>query len=330
MKFSRYILHLTVLGSITFLPIYIYINFFSPPDRKGEERILFVPPGASFRWVALQLEEKGIIRDAGKFSLLARIKGVIREIKAGEYEFSTSMPPGEVLDKLTEGRIKEYTITIPEGYNLRQIGALLASRHLVEKEEFLRLAYDRKFIKSLGIEGPSLEGYLFPDTYRFDKLMGAAGIIRKMVNNFKRVYKEIEEEAERKGLSMREVVTLASIIEKEAKLDVEKPLISAVFHNRLKKGLKLQSDPTVIYGLRSFNGDLKREDLLKPTPYNTYVIRGLPPGPISNPGKASLIAAVRPAPVDYLYFVSRNDGSHYFSNTLMEHNRAVMVYQKKR
>ncbi len=317
------------LLAITFVPIHLYIGFFAPPDDKQEVRTLFIPPGASFRWVALKLEEMGVIRDADRFSLLARMRRAVKQIKAGEYEFTTSMSPWRVLDMLIDGRVKEYTVTIPEGYNLKQIAELLASKGLVEREDFLSLAYDREFIESLGLEGNSLEGYLFPDTYRFNKLMGARGIVRKMVDNFNRVYREIEAEATRQGLSMKEVVTLASIIEKEAKLDEEKPLISAVFHNRLRMGLKLQSDPTVIYGLPSFDGNLRKEDLLTPTPYNTYIISGLPPGPISNPGRASLIAAVRPAPVDYLYFVSRNDGSHHFSRTLMEHNRAVMIYQKK-
>lgn len=324
--------HLLILSLVllTLLPTYVYMAFFAPPDREGNRHLIFIPPGASFRWVAFRLEEEGVIRDADNFYLLARLKGAVKEVKAGEYEFTTSMTPLEVLSMLVEGKTKEYTVTIPEGYNLKQIASLLEAKNLVDREEFLHLARDRDFIRSLGLEGDSLEGYLFPDTYRFNRLMGPEGIIRKMVAAFRRAYRKVEGDAKKMGLTMREVVTLASIIEKEAILEEEKPLISAVFHNRLQRGLKLQSDPTVIYGLPSFDGDLRKDDLRYPSPYNTYVVKGLPPGPISNPGLSSLIAAVRPAPVDYLYFVSKNDGSHYFSRTLKDHNKAVMIYQKGR
>lgn len=324
--------HLIVFSILTFillLSTHIYIYLYTPPDNKGEVKSIFIPPKASFRWIALKLKEEGIIRDAESFSLFARFKGAIKNVKAGEYEFSTSMLPADVLHRLTRGVIKDYLVTIPEGYNIYQIASLLEGYGLVSKEEFLQLAFDKDFVASLGINGISLEGYLFPDTYRFNKLMGAEGIIKKMINHFNEVYSRfIEDKAIKRGLSRSFVVTLASIIEKEAGIDKEKSLISAVFYNRLKMGLRLQSDPTVIYGLPTFNGNLKKEDLMTPTPYNTYIIHGLPPGPIANPGRSSLLAAVEPAPVSYLYFVSRNDGSHVFSRTLKEHNRAVSKYQK--
>ncbi len=331
MKRSRY--EAIILTSITLIVIiitHIYVSLFTPHDLKAIPKVVFVPQGASFRWIALKLEDEGIIRDSGAFSFLARMKGAVNRVKAGEYELNTSMRPTEILDRLLKGISKEYVVSIPEGYNMFQIASLMDKDGLVDKVEFLRLAQDKEFVKGLGIDGDSVEGYLFPDTYRFNKLMGAEEIIERMVVRFNEVYSVyIEEKARSRGMARRSVVILASIIEKEAGIEEEKPLISAVFHNRLKRGMLLQSDPTVIYGLPSFNGDLTRKDMLTPTPYNTYIIRGLPPGPISNPGRSSLLAAVAPADVRYLYFVSRNDGSHEFSRTLREHRRAVNRYQRR-
>jgi UPF0755 protein len=225
-------------------------------------------------------------------------------------------------------------VTVPEGYTLSQIAHLLEDLNLIEKKEFLQKATSPALINSLGLSqwaGPTLEGYLFPDTYHLFKEMDPEEVIKMMVLRFKKVFKS--DLADRNfdiGISEREVVILASIIEKETSLSQEKPLISAVFHNRLKKKIPLQSDPTVIYGIKNFNGNLTKEHLMKPTPYNTYLVAGLPPTPICNPGKDSLLAAVHPAPVPYLYFVSKNDGSHYFSSDIEDHNRAVWKFQKKR
>jgi len=207
---------------------------------------------------------------------------------------------------------------------------------ILEKEGFVQKASSPAFITSLGllhpgkdVTGTTLEGYLFPETYHLIRDMDSEEVIQMMVHQFKKVFEsDLANGSSQLGMSQREVVTLASIIEKETPLPDEKRLISAVFYNRLKKKIPLQSDPTVIYGVKNFDGNLTKEHLLKPTPYNTYLIQGLPPTPICNPGKDSLLAALYPAQVPYLYFVSKNDGSHYFSSDIEDHQRAVWKYQK--
>jgi UPF0755 protein len=258
------------------------------------------------------------------------------KVKAGEYEFTTQMLPLEVLDTLVKGQVKRHLVTIPEGYTLSQIAQLLEDSNIVDKKGFGQKASSPAFISSLNLSylvkggaGSTLEGYLFPETYHLIRDMDPEEVIQIMVHQFKKVFdSELALRASQLGIPQRDVVILASIIEKETPLSEEKPLISAVFHNRLKKKIPLQSDPTVIYGIKNFDGNLTKEHLLKPTPYNTYLMNGLPPTPICNPGKDSLLAALYPAPVPYLYFVSKNDGSHYFSSDIEEHQRAVWKYQK--
>lgn len=308
---------------------HLYITFYTPASKTGELKLVNVQKGTSFRVVAANLEKAGVIRDSDSFIFAANILGAYKKIKAGEYEFNTSMTPMEVLEFLVKGRIKRHLVTIPEGFNIKDIAAELKAEGILEPEAFLKKAADKKFISSLGIEGKSLEGYLFPDTYIFTRGMTPEEVITKMVNNFKAVYNsEFEKVAKQRGMSQTKVLTLASIIEKETGAPGERPLISAVFHNRLKKGIKLQSDPTVIYGAKDFNGNITKKHLLTKSPYNTYVIYGLPPGPIANPGKASISAALNPANEDYLYFVSRNDGTHLFTKNLKDHNKAVNQFQR--
>ncbi len=242
------------------------------------------------------------------------------------------MLPLDVLDALVKGQAKQHLVTIPEGYTLSQIAQLLEDLNLVEKKGFLQKASSPAFINVLGLSevaGTTLEGYLFPDTYHVFREMDPEEVIQMMIHQFKKVFgPDLVHRASELGISEKDAVILASIIEKETSLPEEKPLISAVFHNRLKRNIPLQSDPTVIYGIKNFDGNLTKEHLLKQTPYNTYIVAGLPPTPICNPGKESLLAALYPAPVPYLYFVSKNDGSHYFSSEIEEHNRAVWKYQK--
>lgn len=307
---------------------HLYITFYTAPSSTPESRTVSIERGLSFRMIADKLESAGVVRDADSFSFAGRVLGAYKKVKAGEYEFTTAMTPMEVLEHLVKGRVKRYLVTVPEGYNISEIGAVLEQAGLTHKQVFIARALDPGLASSLGLAGPTLEGYLFPDTYSFTKGMSADEMISRMVERFRKVFSEFEYDLEKSGMSMGKAVTLASIIEKETGEPSERELISAVFHNRLKKGIRLQSDPTVIYGIASFDGNIKKHHLSMKSPYNTYVNFGLPPGPIANPGKESIAAALRPAKADYLYFVSRNDGTHQFSRSLKEHNRAVNQYQK--
>jgi UPF0755 protein len=221
-------------------------------------------------------------------------------------------------------------VTIPEGLTFRQIVSLLTEKGLGSADSFLCLNSDPAFLEKWGLPWQGIEGYLFPDTYYFSRFASAEEILGQMIGHFYKVFKsDLYRQAETLNFSVHEVVTLASLIEKETGTALERPLVSAVFHNRLKKGIPLQCDPTVIYGIADFDGNLTRDHLRTLTPYNTYVIQGLPPGPIANPGLKSLQAALRPANEDYLYFVGKGDGSHLFSSDLATHNRAVQQYQKR-
>jgi UPF0755 protein len=303
-----------------------------PPSKTTSTKIIFLKKGTPLKKVSEVLEQEGIVKNRHFFVLLATILGKKTKVKAGEYEFHAQMLPLEVLDALVKGQVKRHLVTIPEGFTLSQIAQLLENLNLVERKGFLQKTSSTAFINALGLSqlaGPTLEGYLFPDTYHLLREMDPGEVIHMMVHQFRKVFEsDFTHRASELGISEREVVILASIIEKETSLSEEKPLISAVFHNRLRKKIPLQSDPTVIYGIKNFNGNLTKEDLMRPTPYNTYLIAGLAPTPLCTPGTDSLLAAVHPAPVSYLYFVSKNDGSHYFSSDLEEHNRAVWKYQK--
>ena len=311
---------------------WLYLLFFVPPSKTLLARVIYIKKGMPLWKISEKLKEEGIIRNRYLFLGTAIILGKRAEIKAGEYELHTQMLPLEVLDTLVKGQVKRHLITIAEGYTLSQIAQLLQDENIVEKDAFLQKASSPVFISSLGLSnfaGPTLEGYLFPETYYLIKEMDPEEIIQLMVQQFKKVFgPELENRASQIGLSQKEAVILASIIEKETPLPSERPLISAVLHNRVKRKIPLQSDPTVIYGIKNFNGKLTKEDLMRPSPYNTYLIQGLPPTPICNPGKDSILAALYPAPVPYLYFVSKNDGSHYFSSEIEEHERAVWKYQR--
>jgi UPF0755 protein len=334
-SFSRSKFFLLSLGFLFLFFIFtLYWILFTPPSQTASTKVIFIKKGSHLKKVSEVLEQEGIIKHRQIFVFLTTILGKKTKVKAGEYEFHTPMLPLEVLDALVKGQVKRHLVTIPEGYTLSQVARLLEGLNLVEKKGLLQKASSPAFINALGLSqlaGPTLEGFLFPDTYHLFREMDPEEVIQTMVYQFKKVFgPDLVHRASELGFSEREAVILASIIEKETPLPEEKPLISAVFHNRLKKKIPLQSDPTVIYGIKNFNGNLTKEDLMRPTPYNTYLMVGLPPTPICNPGKESLLAAVHPAPVPYLYFVSKNDGSHYFSSEIEEHNRAVWKYQKKR
>jgi UPF0755 protein len=324
------------LLSLGFLLFFVFVGLcwflFIPPSGTSLIKTVFIRKGSPLKRVSEVLEQEGIIKNRHFFVLLTAVLGKKTKIKAGEYDLHTQMLPLDVLDALVKGQAKQHLVTIPEGYTLSQIAQLLEDLNLVDKKSFLRKASSPVFIDTLGLSelaGTTLEGYLFPDTYHLYREMDPEEVIQMMVHQFRKVFgPDLIHLASELGISEKEAVILASIIEKETSLPEEKPLISAVFHNRLRRNIPLQSDPTVIYGIKNFDGNLTKEHLHKQTPYNTYLIVGLPPTPICSPGKESLLAALHPAPVPYIYFVSKNDGSHYFSSEIEEHNRAVWKYQK--
>jgi UPF0755 protein len=320
-------------GLLSLIMIVIIVGFglyfIKPAQNGGLDQVITIPEGMSLKEVAGSLESKGIITNKTVFILWTRLMGNSRQIKAGEYRLSSDMEPIRIMEILTRGIIITYPVIIPEGLSIEQIGDILAANDLVDKTRFISLAHEPDILQKYGISGPSLEGYLYPDTYQFGRGLSPALIIDVMVKRFWEIMEPYRKRIEALGMTVEEVVTLASIVEKETGRSEEMPVIAGVFLNRLRKGMRLDSDPTVIYGMNDFAGNLTRKDLLESTPYNTYVIRGLPPGPIANPGLASIKAVLYPAETDYLYFVSKNDGTHYFSRTIEEHNRAVRIYQKK-
>ena len=303
----------------------------APMGESAEEKRVSIRRGRGFEGVLADLEAAGIVRDSLRFRLLARRHGFDRRIKAGEYRLSATMTPLRLLRDLAEGRVVQLRLTIPEGFTLRQIARAAEEAGLVSAEDFIAAAEDSAFAREHGIPSETLEGYLFPDTYFFPRSASAVDIVGTLLDRFRAVFREEwRVRAREMGFSIHEVATLASIIERETGAPGERPHVASVFHNRLRIGMRLQSDPTVIYGLADFDGNLTRKHLDAPTAYNTYQMAGLPPGPIANPGAAALEAALFPLETKDLYFVSRGDGTHVFSRNLRDHNRAVRKYQLRR
>jgi len=321
---------LTFLLTILLFGLGIFILLArTPMDQTGRVAEIEIQKGASFSQIAKMLKDAKLIRSTAAFTILARLQNVSGKIKAGEYEFTSSMPPTVILDKLVRGEVVGHIVVVPEGFTMTQIADAIVEAKVPKGKNFLTAASDRELLSSLRIPGTTAEGYLFPETYNLTRSMSEKEILTLMVAEFwKKVTPELIEGAHKVGLDLHKMITLASLIEKEAKIKEEKPLISAVFHNRLKKKMRLQCDPTTVYGVKNYDGVILKSHLRsKKNPYNTYVIYGLPPGPIANPGLDSIMAAVNPAPVNYLYFVSRNDGSHQFSSTLTHHNTAVSKFR---
>ena len=322
------------IGLIFLIVVFLSLGFglflVSPADKGGSDQVFIVKEGSSLKEVAADLEKTGLITNKTLFVLWTRVKGYGKDIRAGEYSLSPAMAPVQMMEILRKGLVILHPVTIPEGFTRDQIADALAAKGLADKRRFLELTQDKALLRQYGISGPSFEGYLFPDTYHFSRGTPALAILDTMVKRFKQVVTPLMEVSQGTGMKFEEVVILASIVEKETGRPEERPLIASVFLNRLRLGMRLESDPTVIYGIENFGGDLKKKDLTEKTPYNTYVIHGLTPGPIANPGLESIKAVMDPARTDYLYFVSRNDGSHQFSKTLAEHNRAAEMYQKRK
>ena len=306
-----------------------YFLFDTYPTRSWEGKLVLVPKGSRLPGVIEILRKEGVLPHPMALRALVLLTDTGRQIRYGEYVFPTPPSAFDAWRRLTRGDVVKYEVTVPPGTNLFDIAKLLEGEKLVTAEGFLDTATSPAVLRRLGIPGESAEGYLFPDRYLFVKPVTPEEILETMVRQFRRkVPQDAEKRGGELGLSLYQVVTIASIIEKETGVEEEKPIVSAVIRKRLALGMPLQMDPTVIYGVKRFDGTVTRKDLRTAGPYNTYLNHGLPPGPICNPGIASLAAALNPSKTDYLYFVSKNDGSHTFSRTLPEHNRAVEQFRR--
>lgn len=300
------------------------------PSGEGEERIFEVSPGEGFYKIANRLEQEKLISSAFKFKILAKFSGHADSLRVGEYAVRTDLRPIEMLTILASGKSIERQITFPEGANILEMANAIEGKGIGKKDDFLQKARDPILIESLlGEKQASLEGYLFPETYKYTKYTTLEQLIRSMVDRFKENYASLGYESN--AMTRHQMVTLASVIEKETGAPEERPLISSVFHNRLKRGMRLQSDPTILYGIWAQTGEWKqnitRDDITRPTPHNTYTVPALPTGPVSNPGRDALEAAGHPATSEFLFFVSKNDGTHTFSENLEQHNNAVQKFQ---
>ena len=286
------------------------------------------PTGSGIKKLATELKAAGIIRSSWHFILISRLRGQAHRLKAGDYRFNDAMTTSDILGKVVNGDVDYRRFALPEGYSIYQAAELLEQKGYFKKVAFLEKCRDKTLLGRFAIPAASVEGYLYPATYNLPRNGSEEQLIGQMVEQFNKVCSEFKGGENRSSLSRHEVVTLASIIEKEAISPEEKPMISGVFHNRLRIGMPLQSDPTAVYGVRAFSGKVSKSDIQHQSPYNTYLVKGLPPGPIGNPGLAALKAALHPANTQFLYFVARKDGTHQFSRTLDEHNSAVNRYLK--
>ena len=318
--FSRFSRGLAVFA---FVLLALSAWFYFLDGFSTETRIVEIPQGLGLSAIAEKLEGEGVIRKAEILFLSAFLSGTQRQLKHGEYVFSAGEAPYAVHGKLRRGEVSLRKVVFPEGITLVQMAGILDASRIVSREEFLAVAENSEYsTKKLGVDVLSLEGFLFPDTYFFARDCSADKVIETMLNRFREAYATL-------GIAnpqpdIREIVTIASLIEKETAFPPEKPLVSAVIRNRLRRGMRLEFDPTVIYALgEKFDGDIRKKDLRFPSPYNTYVVSGLPPGPIAAPGLDSIRAALEPASVDYLYFVANGGGRHFFSTTYGDHLNAV-------
>ena len=325
-----------VLTIILLSSYYIYSLLITPYRTYTEPRLVVeIPRGTSLDSVARLLYAKGIVKHPLLLKLVFKWKRGEGQIKAGDYVFDRALTPMQLYDKLLKGEMTYTVLTIPEGSNVFDVERILKERKIAGAEDFRAAMGSADVISELHAIDPSLtslEGFLFPETYFLSKKDDTSKVLITMIREFKNRYSPAyQKRATEIGMTVLQVVTLASLVEKETGKKEERALISGVFHNRLQKSMLLQCDPTVIYSLLlvgNYKGYISRQDLKFDSPYNTYVYPGLPPGPISNPGEDSIRAALYPENTDKLYFVSRNDGSHYFSSTLAEHNRAVQQYQR--
>lgn len=317
-------------AALLLLPV-LWLGIFASNAVGNGKKVAVIKfsPGMTPGKIASELQAKRLISSARLFTIYTRLRGQDAKLKAGTYQFDDGMSPATILRMLVTGDVYQRLFAVPEGYSIYQIAEILESRGLFSRDAFLKQCRDKELLQDLDISGKSVEGFLYPGTYNVLPGMSARDLIVQMVEQFYDVYNaRFADRAEGSPLDRVKILTLASMIEKEAIEPSERPIIAAVFHNRLKKRMRLQSDPTAVYGVRAFAGNVSKKDILRRSPYNTYVISGLPPGPIGNPSSAAIEAVLNPAQADYLFFVAKKDGSHYFSTTLEEHNRAVTKYLK--
>lgn len=326
-KFFLFIVPPIIGGIITYALLNRYV--LSPLDPENTSVIrVEIPQGASLSQIAADLQTRGVIYSPLGLKVLSRIRAKGATIKVGEYELSPAMTPLTVLKKLISGDVVRRRVLVKEGATIWEIAQIVDQAGIITKDEFTAAATDKTFLNKAGISALSFEGYLYPETYFFSKPITPRDVIWTMFEEAEKHWPaEYSDKADALGMSRHDILTLASIIEKESGNFDEMPLVSSVFHNRLKSGMKLQSDPTIIYGLKNFNGNITKEDIDNPHPYNTYAHFGLPPGPIANPSQRAIAAALNPTPTSYLYFVADGAGRHVFSATLAEHNNAVAMYQ---
>lgn len=307
-------------------------EFYGTSKAAPEKILVVVESGKGIQSIAQDLKEEGVIKKTWPFLLGYKLYFSPKSLKAGEYELSLPVSTKKILTILSEGKVFFHPVTIPEGLTRREIAQHLESLGIIEEEDFLEACSRTELLGSYDIEAENLEGYLFPETYHFSRGISAGTIITILVTQFKTVFtEEWRQRATEINMTPRKVVILASLIEKETSFPEERKLVSSVFHNRLRIRMKLDCDPTIIYAMKeqgTYTGRLLKRHLKLDSPYNTYLRRGLPSGPICNPGQAALEAALYPSDEKYIYFVSKNDGSHVFSRTFNEHQRAVRKYRR--
>jgi UPF0755 protein len=314
-----------------FLGIIFSIHYFVVLSLPwgGEATTFTIKSGEGFSSINYRLYKKGFISSPRAFHYYTKLTGNMENFKAGDYEVTSDMSAFEMIDKFTSGSAILNSVTIPEGKNMFEIGKILEANDITSYEDFVATCRDKEVIASLGIDAPSVEGYLFPETYNFAPNTQARTVVNKMISQFQSVVSDID--FSHPFLNKHQVIILASIVEKETGAKFERPTIAGVYTNRLKKKMRLQADPTTIYGIyENFDGNLRKKHLLQKTPYNTYKISGLPLGPIANPSLAAIKASLAPQKHNYLYFVSKNDGTHVFTPTYKEHQKAVRYWQLNR
>lgn len=318
-------------GLVVILLIAALHIVFGPVRWEGPKKTIEVRQGEGARAVAAQLKEAGVIKSAAAFRRLARLSGTDKKIKVGAYSFLSGVSLYDVLKHMASPKAGVVTLFVPEGVTIKRIGGLVQSSLGVDSALFAAYCKSREFVRSQGVTASSMEGYLFPSSYEFYWKVPPEEVIEKMYAGFTATWKEVTADFPRRDtFDIAKIVTMASLIEAETGVDSERVLVSQVFHRRLKLGYPLQCDPTVIYAMGETKRLLSREDLKFRSPYNTYLNRGLPPGPICNVGKEALAAALAPASTKYLYFVANGDGGHIFSETLDQHNRAIYKLKRER